>query len=257
VKRFCPLASGSKGNCTFVETAQTRLLFDAGISLKAVVDRLAELEVEPESIDGVVISHEHIDHIRSLGPLVSRYGIPLLANAETAKAIYAALGFLPAFKIFTTGERFEYKGITIHPFSVSHDAVDPVAFTLTCQGWKIGICTDLGFASAPVITALEGCTHLVLEANHEPRLVHASGRPEPLKQRILGRSGHLSNQAAGKLLAQLVHDGLEDVYLAHLSEECNHPDLALRRVSEEAGSHTTRLHVAHQRQKSHCLSWSN
>ncbi len=227
MKRYCPLGSGSKGNSTFIETEGAKLLIDAGLSAKALGERLGEIGVGLHEIDAILITHEHIDHIRGVGPLASKLQIPVFANAETAKAIFASLGICPSFTIFATGEAFTYADLTIHPFTIPHDAIDPVGFTLTSNGWKLGVCTDLGYATTLVRHELRGCTHLILEANHHPPMVHASSRPQSLKQRILGKSGHLSNEASGLLLKEIYHPGLREVHLAHLSQECNTPETAL------------------------------
>ncbi|MGE3954666.1 MAG: MBL fold metallo-hydrolase [Parachlamydiales bacterium] len=227
---FVPLASGSKGNCLYFGTKNARLLIDAGLSAKATRERLAQIGVELESIDAILITHEHTDHIRGLNMLGVRMGIPVFANSGTAKGIYNALGALPPLKIFTTGEAFTFKGITIHPFSIQHDTLDPVAFLLEVDNLRVGVCTDLGFATSLVQHKLQNCDYLVLEANHKPEMVHACARPLIYKQRVLSRYGHLPNEETGALLSALYHRGLKHVHLAHLSEECNHPEVALSTV---------------------------
>ena len=140
---FCPLASGSKGNCLYVGTPNTRILIDAGISMKATAERLAEIGVDLKTIQAIVITHEHGDHIKGLPVLADHLKIPVLANAETAKGIYAAFGVRMKFKIFTTGETFQFGDLAIHPFSVPHDTLDPVAFTIRASSLKLGVCADL------------------------------------------------------------------------------------------------------------------
>lgn len=229
---YCPLASGSRGNSIYVGTARTKILVDAGINDKTTVERLAALGVDIGEIDAIIITHEHIDHIAGLKKLALSRRIPILANAETAKAIVTHLGEVPRFKIFTTGEDFTVGDITIHPFTIQHDTVDPVAFTLRFDGTKIGICTDLGFPTTLVQHHLQDCDYLYVEANHDPDMVHASPRPMFLKQRILGRSGHLSNSECGQLLAKVVTARLKHIHLAHLSGECNAPVKAIATVSD-------------------------
>ncbi len=233
---YCPLASGSKGNSLYFGTKKTKILVDAGISGKATTRKLAELGVELEEIQAILITHNHTDHIQGLKTLAFRYGIPVLANSETAKAIYATFGECPKFKIFTTGESFTFEDIEIHPFSIQHDTPDPVAFTLKYEGVKVGVCTDLGYPTTLVRTHLQECDYLVLEANHEPSMVHACARPMVYKQRVLGRSGHLSNEACASLLEEVMHPKLKHIHLAHLSEECNAPQTALERVKEKIGN---------------------
>jgi phosphoribosyl 1,2-cyclic phosphodiesterase len=228
---FCPLASGSKGNCLFFGTKNTRILIDAGISTKTVADRLDEIGVALSEIDAILITHEHTDHIKGLTTLALKHKIPVFANSDTAKAIVEILGEVPKFKIFSTGETFEFGDIEVHPFSVQHDTLDPVAFTIKTKDHKIGICTDLGFATTLVKNHLKNCDYLYIEANHQPSMVHACNRPQVYKQRVLSRQGHLSNEQCAELIAEIVHPNLKHIHLAHLSEECNNPQLALEIIS--------------------------
>jgi phosphoribosyl 1,2-cyclic phosphodiesterase len=232
MKGFCPLASGSKGNCIFVGTDNTRILIDAGISRRALLARLAEFNIELSTIDAILVTHEHTDHILGLNTLALKEGIPVLSNAETAKGIVSYLGDCPKFKIFSTGETFEFGDLEIHPFSIQHDTLDPVAFTIKTCGLKLGFCADLGFATTLVANHLQECDYLYLEANHEPDLVHASKRPMIYKQRVLGRCGHLSNGACADLLEKVCHASLKHVHLAHLSSECNTHELALQTIGD-------------------------
>lgn len=229
---FCPLASGSKGNCIYLGTSTTKVLIDAGISTKAIKQKLSEIQVNVEDIDAILITHEHSDHIAGLKVLAYKLGIPILANHETAKGIVENFHDCPKFKIFTTGETFEFGDLEIHPFSIQHDTLDPVAFTIKCEGHKLGFCTDLGFVTSLVQHQLKDCDYLYVEANHQPSMVHASSRPMVYKQRVLGRTGHLSNEACGILLSEIAHSGLKHVHLAHLSGECNSPEVALNVIGE-------------------------
>ena len=233
---FCPLASGSKGNCIYLGTPTTKILIDAGITAKAIRERLAEIGVELEEIDAVLVTHEHSDHIKALDVLGCKLGIPIFANSDTAKAIYAMLDECPKFKIFSTGETFEFGDIEVHPFSIQHDAVDPVAFTIRVGGLKLGFCADLGFVTTLVANQLKGCDYLYVEANHQPSMVHSCARPMVYKQRVLSRQGHLSNDECAKLLEQVYHSGLKHVHLAHLSSECNAPELALQIIGDKLKS---------------------
>ncbi len=232
---YCPLASGSKGNCIYFGTEKTKILIDAGLSGTATKKKLEEIGVSLDQIQAILITHEHTDHIIGLKTLAFRYGLPVFANAETAKGIYEALGMCPQFKIFTTGEPFTLGDIHIHPFSIQHDTADPVAFTLTANGLKVGICTDLGFATTLVRSHLKECDYLMVEANHEPSMVHASARPQIYKQRVLGRSGHLSNEECASLIAEVMGENLKHVHLAHLSQECNAEKTALETVTRKIG----------------------
>lgn len=234
---FCPLASGSKGNCLYLRTDKTRILIDAGLSVKATAERLAELGVKLEEIQALLITHEHTDHIKSVAALSNRFGIPVFANSDTARGILEANGgeLLP-FKIFSTGESFTFADLDVHPFSVQHDTLDPVAFTIRTGNTKLGICTDLGCVTTLVRSHLKECDYLFVEANHQPSMVHASNRPMIYKQRVLSRQGHLSNEECADLIASVLHDKLKHIYLAHLSSECNHPDLALTIVRDKLKS---------------------
>lgn len=232
MKGFCPLASGSKGNCLYLGTENTKILIDAGLSAKATKSKLEEIQVDLTDIDAILITHEHSDHILGLKALAFKLGIPILANTETAKGIVDYFHDCPKFKIFSTGETFEFGDLEIHPFSIQHDTLDPVAFTIRVNDMKLGVCADLGFASTLVVNQLKDCDYLYVEANHQPSMVYASSRPMVYKQRVLSRSGHLSNEACGQLLAQVAHSNLKQVYLAHLSKECNTPETAIHVVQE-------------------------
>lgn len=254
MRKFCPLASGSKGNAIYIESDETKLLVDVGISLKALTEKLGEIDVDIGEIDAILITHEHGDHIRGLEKVTEKLQIPVFSNSETAKAILKDVREKPRFKIFSTGETFEFGDIEIHPFSVQHDTLDPVAFTFRIEGIKIGVCTDLGFVTTLVKAHLEGCDYLYIEANHEPSMVYACPRPLVYKQRVLGRQGHLSNEACGQLLQEIDHPGLKHIYLAHLSSECNHPELALKRIQEHVKRDLS-ISIAYQEKVSLKLEW--
>lgn len=249
MKGFCPLASGSKGNCIYLGTDQTKILIDCGISGRAVKQRLEEINVDLADIDAILVTHEHHDHIQGLRVLAYRMGIPVFANNETAKGIVAQFHDCPKFKIFSTGETFEFGDLEIHPFSIQHDTMDPVAFTIKTGSLKLGFCTDLGHVTSLVRHQLQECDYLYLEANHQESMVHASPRPDVYKRRVLGKLGHLSNPKCGELLIDVWNDKLKHVHLAHLSEECNHPETAIQVVQtilKEKGI-TVPLSIAQQR----------
>ena len=246
MRGFCPLASGSKGNAIFLGTQKTRILIDAGLNVTALIRKLEEIDVELKTIQAVLVTHEHSDHIQGIAALTSKYQIPIFANAETAKGIYAALKVRPHFKIFTTGELFIFGDLEIHPFSIPHDTLDPVAFAIWTEGLKLGFCTDLGYVTSLVKKQLEGCDYLYLEANHKPSMVHSSHRPQIYKDRVLGRQGHLSNEECGSLLASIIHPGLKHVHLAHLSSECNTPEVALQTVQGALASQHVPISIAYQ-----------
>ena len=257
MKGFCPLASGSKGNCLYLGTDTTKILIDAGIGIRRITSSLADIGVDITNIDAILITHEHTDHIRGLESLAAKYNIPILANSDTAKAIGPFERCMARFKIFSTGEPFEFGDLKIHPFSIHHDTLDPVAFTFGFDDLKLGVCTDLGFVSTLVKSHLSDCDYLYLESNHDPEMVYASARPAIYKQRVLGRQGHLSNQACAELLKDIAHKNLKQVYLAHLSSECNRPDKALKIAQTallESGL-AIPIHIAYQDKLSYFLTF--
>ncbi len=243
---FCPLASGSKGNSIFVGTKNTRVLIDAGIRAKPLLEKLASIGVSLDTIQAILVTHEHIDHIAGIAVLAEKFNIPVFANADTAKGIVDTLGMRPHFKIFATGDPFCFGDLEIHPFSIPHDTLDPVAFTIRTSDMKMGFCTDLGIATTLIRKHLELCDYLYLEANHEPSMVHSCARPQVYKTRVLGKQGHLSNSDSGKLLASVYHPKLKHVHLAHLSSECNTEEVALQVVRQELGLMEVPLSIAYQ-----------
>jgi len=245
---FCPLASGSKGNCLYLKTEKSTILIDLGISFRQLQKRLFDINAKIEDVDAILITHEHMDHISGLKVFFDNRKIPVLANAETAKGIYRYLNRLLDFKIFTTNEEFSYNDVTIDPFTVQHDTLDPVGFVIKTNKYKIGICTDLGIATSLVKKKLKNCDLLYLEANHETEQVHICSRPDIYKERVLGRQGHLSNEQCAFLINEIHHDDLKYVYLAHLSSECNSPKRALKTVNEILlkENKKVKLSVAHQ-----------
>ncbi len=249
---FCPLGSGSKGNSIYVSGPRTKLLIDAGLSFKATALRLQEIGVNIEDIQAIIVTHEHIDHIRGLPVFCKKLNIPICANSDTALAIASYFGASFRFKIFTTGEKFSFGEIDFYPFGVQHDAVDPVAFVLWIEGIKVGVCADLGFVTPSIKQHLASSDYLYLEANHQPNMVHASARPLVYKQRVLGRLGHLSNDQCAELLEEICHPELKHVYLAHLSSECNAPDLALEIIQRKISS--TPVTIAYQDRPSHLIT---
>lgn len=227
---FCSLASGSKGNALYFGTEKTKVLIDAGLSLKTIKAKLENLNVSIDSIDAILITHEHSDHIKGLEQLVKQYDIPIIANHETARAICQMIPLKPRFKIFSTGEKFTFGDIDFKSFSIQHDTIDPVGFLIQSGQFKLGLCTDLGCVTSHVIQSLKGLDYLFIESNHNIDMVHASSRPDVYKQRVLSRLGHLCNEDAAKVIEHVYHEGLKRVFLAHLSEECNNPTVAYETV---------------------------
>ena len=227
----CVLASGSSGNSVYVASNTTRILIDAGLSAKQVAVRLEQIGIVPESINGICVSHEHGDHIAGIRVLQKRHGIPVYANAGTLNGLPRS-GEIAA-KLFQTGSPFEIGDIGIEPFSVPHDAYEPVGFRLQTDETTVGIVTDLGMSTSLVREKLKGCHAIIVESNHDEDLLREAPRPWPLKQRIRSRQGHLSNMGAAQLISECATDALEHVFLSHLSSDCNTPDTALRTVASQ------------------------
>lgn len=221
--RFSVLTSGSKANSTYLEAAGVRILIDCGLSAKQTELRLLRLGVDPATIDAIVISHEHSDHILGAKTFSKRYKIPIFANRPTARNMHKGY----AEEHFETGETFWIKDIQIHPFSIVHDAADPVGLAIQAEGLRFAHVTDLGRVTPLVREMVSGSHALVLESNHDQELLRNCSYPWELKQRISSSHGHLSNDCAAALLAEVMHVGLLHVVLAHLSENSNRPDVAL------------------------------
>ena len=224
--RICLLASGSRGNSLYLESGATRLLIDAGLSLREMKARLAAIEVDPASIHGVLLTHEHIDHSRSVSTWAQAYRVPVFGHHQS-------LGLLPGRRPlystheFEAGAPFTFRDVRIEPFSLTHDAAACVGFVVDGSGGRVGFATDLGIATRLVSQCLAGCRALVIEFNHDEELLRDGPYPWHLKQRIRSNHGHLSNSAAAQLLDGLLWEGLEAVFMAHLSETNNTPDHAL------------------------------
>lgn len=224
---LCNFASGSTGNCTLLATENTRVLIDAGISAKRIRTHLLELGMDLDQLDGVCVTHEHSDHIQALPLLSRKYGVPLYGNAGTIESLAHKKKFEDlSWKVFTNGQDFEIGDFNFHPFSIPHDAYDPVSFVVSAGEYRVGFATDIGLATRLVRHELKGCHVLILETNHDRLLLEESGRPWSLKQRISGRQGHLSNEEAAELLREIAGPELQQVYLAHLSRDCNQLALA-------------------------------
>ncbi len=231
--KVCVLASSSAGNCTYVSSGTTSILVDAGLSLRDLERRLALIGAEAARIQAICLSHEHSDHTSGVGLLQRKYGTAVYANAGTAEGAGRVKDCETAgWNLFTTGSAFRIGDLHLEPFAVPHDAFEPVGFVITCGADRLGIATDLGAPTLLVRERLQTCRVIILEANHDEYLLRQSQRPWALKQRILGRHGHLSNEDAAALLADLAGPHLEQVFLAHLSDECNEPALALRTVQD-------------------------
>ncbi|MCP4669752.1 MAG: MBL fold metallo-hydrolase [Desulfobacula sp.] len=239
----CPLASGSRGNSLFVSCDDFSILIDAGLSGIEIQRRLNAVDIEPESLKAILITHEHSDHIKGAGVLHRRYNIPVYITKRTWNAC-SNLGEIKDLQFFECGKPFKINQIKIHPFSISHDAMDPVGLTLEYKTHKLGFATDLGIATTLVKDHLNNSTVLYLESNHDPDMLINGSYPWHLKQRIKGRTGHLSNMDAKNLIAGLRTDNLKHIILAHLSEENNCPKKAAAEVSKGLNGSDIMLHVA-------------
>ncbi len=229
--RFCVLGSGSKGNATFVESGQTRILIDAGFSGKEIERRLAEIGVGAESLSALLITHEHGDHVKGAAILSRRFRLPVFVNGATLAAAGPVFDNLPQCLAFVTGQTFLFQDFQIHPFALSHDAADPVGFLLNNGRLFMGYCTDTGQVSRLMQHRLSNCHGLVLECTHDPDLLRNGPYPPSLQQRVRGKTGHLANVEAAGFLREILHDGLEHVVLSHLSETNNRPHLAQEAVA--------------------------
>jgi phosphoribosyl 1,2-cyclic phosphodiesterase len=242
----CILASGSKGNVMFVSSGSTSILVDAGLSGIEIERRLNLRGLHPEDLDAILVSHEHTDHIQGVGVLSRRFNLPVYINQQTQKAAKSHLGDVNDFRNYECGSPFRIKDLTIHPFSISHDAEDPAGFTINQDGTKIGIATDLGVASSMVREHLRGCSMLIIESNHDSEMLVNGPYPWPLKQRISSRTGHLSNKSSRNLLKEVQHERLQHVILAHLSETNNTPQKALNEAVQAITDSRVQIEVASQ-----------
>jgi phosphoribosyl 1,2-cyclic phosphodiesterase len=225
--RLTPLASGSSGNSFLVQTNGTSILVDAGLSGKQMTKRMEEVGTDPGSLRGILVSHEHSDHVKGVGVLSRRFKLPVFINRGTLRAVEKTLGKVHKLELFETGRIFQIDAFRIHPFSVPHDCADPVGFRISVGTEGIGIATDLGTGTALVTSLLTGLQLVVLESNHDPTMLRNGPYPWELKQRVRSRLGHLSNGESSQLLQRIVSDELQAVILAHMSETNNRPDLAL------------------------------
>lgn len=236
------LASGSGGNSTLVASARTRILVDAGLSCKETLKRLRAAGEDPERLDAILISHEHSDHVYGLPVLARKLRVPVYmtgpANDEWVASFHdpeerARQANLDRLELFASGRSFDIGDIRVTPFTVPHDAADPVAFTFRAEGIKVAVVTDLGYMPASVREHLRGCDVLMIESNHDVEMLRGGPYPWSVKQRVMSRVGHLSNESLAEFLCSDYDGGASTVILAHLSEQNNHPEIA-RGAAERA-----------------------
>ena len=252
--KFCSLFSGSSGNSLFVQSDQSKILIDCGASGKKICEALASINSSIEDIDAILITHEHIDHVQSLGLLSKKYNIPIYINKETFNALSSAQKEKISednINFFVNDKDFYLNDLTIKPFSIPHDAANPCGYNIYNGKRKISIATDLGHINDSILDNLKNSSFILLESNYDPSILQVSKYPYSLKERIKGPKGHLSNETAGKLISALSGDELKEVMLGHLSKENNFPELAYQTVTEELmrnniDLNTLRLSVANR-----------
>ncbi len=234
---LCSIASGSSGNCICVGTEHSHLLVDAGISGRRIETGLNSAGLKTSEMEAVLVTHEHIDHIAGIGVLARRYGLPIYGTKATLDAVLSvkSVGKIEQSLLHTVipGQDFQIGDMTVHPISISHDAADPVAYIMKTDCQKIGVITDLGKYDDFLVEELQNLDILLLEANHDVRMLQTGSYPYQLKQRILSDRGHLSNVHSGQLLGRLLHDRFKAVILGHLSQENNYAELAYETVRLE------------------------
>jgi len=238
--RFTVLSSGSTGNATLVANGETTLMIDAGFSAKRIDELLGERGVSGEEIQGILVTHEHSDHIKGLGAVARKYNLPIYANEKTWGAMEKAVGKIAEEnrRILGTGETRDFGSLRVESFGISHDAAEPVAYCFYDGKEKLSVCTDLGYASDKVKMSITDSDVIVLEANHDIEMLRMGRYPWNIKRRILGDMGHLSNEATGELMSEILSGRTKRIYLAHLSREHNIPDLArisVRGAMEDRG----------------------
>lgn len=243
--RFASLGSGSRGNATLIEADSTRLLLDCGFPAREIEQRLAALAVDPATIDAILVTHEHQDHVRGVGALSRRYRIPVWTTHGTCRS--GRLGELPRLDLIHPHQaRFSIGSISVQPYAIPHDAREPVQFTFESAGRRLGVLTDAGAVTPHIVDTLARCDALFLECNHDARMLAEGPYPPALQRRVGGELGHLGNHQAAGLLAQLDRAGIQHLVAAHLSEKNNRPELARAALCEAAPELEARVHLAGQ-----------
>ena len=241
---FCPLFSGSSGNALFIGAGNTRILIDAGMTGKAIEGALREINVLPETLNGIAVTHEHSDHVKGVGIISRKYHVPIYANERTWNAMARAIGEIQPGnrRMFEDEQDFYIGDLSLYPFPIPHDAADPVGYRVFYGGRSVATATDMGYMKKSVVKALSGVDVLLLESNHDPDLLMVNPHYSMyLKQRILGSHGHLSNLASAEGLLDLMESGVREVLLGHLSGENNTPELAVATHTERLGREGVRV----------------
>ena len=229
--KFCNLYSGSSGNCSFVESDNCKLLIDCGVSCKKVEEGLSSIGTSVSNLDGILITHEHLDHVKALQVLCKKYDVPIYANEKTFNNIKQVIPE-GSKRFFRTNESFDLKDLKVFPFDIPHDAADPCGFSIFHDYKKISVATDVGHIENNLFNNLVGSNFILLESNYEPEMLKCSMYPYNLKRRILGPNGHLSNEDAANAISTLVKNGSSNISLGHLSQHNNFPELAYKTVVE-------------------------
>lgn len=235
--KFCSIASGSSGNCIYAGSSASSVLIDAGLSGKRISTGLTGIDQSIEDIDGILVTHEHADHIKGVGVLARRYGIPIYATQGTLDALLSmtSVGKLPEGLLHAVvpDQEFVIGDLHVKPFRIPHDAAEPVGYRICHNGKCAAVATDMGCYDSYIVDALKGLDVLLLESNHDVRMLQAGPYPYYLKRRIMGEQGHLSNETAGQLLSMVLHDHIREIFLGHLSKENNYEQLAYETVRGE------------------------
>lgn len=233
--KFCNLYSGSSGNCSFVGTDNINILIDCGESQKKIINALESIGTNINQINAIVVTHEHSDHVKTLGAISKKYNIPVYANEKTFNNMPEQTELIKEEnrKIFNTDDHFEIGDLQIHPFHIPHDAAEPCGYNIYNENNKISIATDIGHMDNSILKKLEESKFLLLESNYEPEILKYAKYPYYLKRRISGPNGHLSNQEASDTIIKLLSTGVNNIMLGHLSKETNFPELAYKTVMDE------------------------
>lgn len=255
--QFSVLGSGSKGNSVYVQSRNTAVLIDAGFSGKQLAARLERIGKDIDSVDSILLTHEHNDHISAAGVISRRCRIPVFANEGTYRGCGSKLGKIYRREEFTTGEITVFQDLEIRSFRISHDTIDPVGFVISDGINSIGYCTDTGKTSHLMTARLKSCSALILEFNHDLHMLKTGPYPLALQQRVRSSHGHLANEDAALFLHELMHENLQCVVLAHLSETNNLPELAKKAASRVNGDYRCKLVIAEQDNPMRVVSINN
>lgn len=245
--QFSVLGSGSKGNAVYIESEETAILIDCGFSGKELQSRLDKIGRDPSKLSAILVTHEHQDHIGGVGVLSRRFGLEVHMNEGTWRGAEKRVGKLHAMNSFVTGEKYSYHDMEIKSFQISHDTRDPVGYVIGVNGTQLGYCTDTGKVTHLMGQRLKKCHGVILECNHDPILLKNGPYPLSLQQRVRSSQGHLANKDAAEFLEQIIHEELQHVVLAHLSEQNNQPEIAMAEVKKVIGeAESPHIHLASQ-----------